>query len=52
VAERAGRVWRVARASMPCRVTCGAQGKGSCMLWKGDAALGVQTVHERGQGMG
>jgi hypothetical protein len=37
---------------MPCRVTCGARGKGACTLRNGDAALGVQTMHERGQGTG
>jgi hypothetical protein len=50
--ERAGRGWRVARASMPCRFTCGAWGKGACTFWNGDAALGVQSVHGRGQSAG
>jgi hypothetical protein len=50
VAERAGRGWCVARASMPCRFTCGVKGKGACTFWNSDAALGVQSVHERGQG--
>jgi hypothetical protein len=49
VAERAGRGWRVARALMPCRFTCGARGKGACTFQNGDAALGVQSMHERGQ---
>jgi hypothetical protein len=52
VAEHAGRGWRVVRASMPCRVTCGARGKGACTLQNGYAALGVQSVHERGQSAG
>jgi hypothetical protein len=52
VAERAGQVWRVARASMPCRVTCDARGKGACTLQNSNDALRVQTVHERGQGAG
>jgi hypothetical protein len=52
VAERVGRVWRVTRASMPSRLMCGAQGRDACMLQNGDAALGVQTMHERGQGAG
>jgi hypothetical protein len=52
VAGHVGRVWHVARASMPCRLTCSARGKDACTLQNGDAALGVQTVHERGQGAG
>jgi hypothetical protein len=39
----------LARASMPCRFTCGAWGKGACTFRNGNAALGVQSVHERGQ---
>jgi hypothetical protein len=50
--ERAGRGWRVARASMPRRFMCGAQGKGACTFRNGDAALGVQSMHKRGQGAG
>jgi hypothetical protein len=49
VAECAGRGWHVARASMPCRFTCGARGKGACTFRNDDASLGVQSVHERGQ---
>jgi hypothetical protein len=52
VAERAGQVRRVARASMSCRLMCGARGKEVCTFRNGDAALGVQSVHGRGQGTG
>jgi hypothetical protein len=41
VVGRAGQGWRVVRASMPCRCTCDAQGKGACMLRNGYAAPGV-----------
>jgi hypothetical protein len=50
--ERAGRGWRVVRALMPCRFTCGARGKGACTFRNGYAALGIQSMHERGQGVG
>jgi hypothetical protein len=52
VVERAGRGWRVAGASMPCRVTCSARGNGACTLRNGYAALIVQSVHGRGQSAG
>jgi hypothetical protein len=50
--ERAGRGWRIARASMPYRFTCRARGKGACTFRNGDAALGIQSVHESGQSAG
>jgi hypothetical protein len=52
VVGRAGRGWRVVRASMPCRFTCGAWGKCVCTLWNGYAALVVQSVYGRGQSAG
>jgi hypothetical protein len=52
VVGHAGRGWRVVRASMPCRCTCGARGKGACTTRNGYAALGVQSVHGRGQSTG
>jgi hypothetical protein len=37
---------------MPCRVRCGAREKGACMFRNVDAALGVQSMHGRGQSVG
>jgi hypothetical protein len=47
--ERVRRGWHVAGASMPCCVTCSAWRIGRGMLRNGNADLGVQYVHEKGQ---
>jgi hypothetical protein len=47
--ERVRRGWHVAGASMPCCVMCSARRIGRGVLWNGNAALGVQCVHGKGQ---